>query len=92
MSKEMVSHFYENVYGKGPLKPEGELRERIEELEKQELGFIQSLRELEAENAELREMVIRMYQHCTIEKAEMTEAESDEWMTLAAALEADDEH
>ena len=42
---------------------------------------------LEAENAELREMVIRMYQHCTIEKAEMTEAESDEWMTLAAALE-----
>ena len=37
-------------------------------------------------NAELREMVVRMYQHCTIEKAEMTEAESDEWFTKADAL------
>ncbi len=42
--------------------------------------------ELEAENKALREMVVRMYHHCTVEKAEMTEAESDEWMTKAGAL------
>ena len=42
--------------------------------------------DLEAENKALREMVVRMYHHCTVEKAEMTEAESDEWMTKAGAL------
>jgi len=33
--QKRVNDYYENLYGKGPLKPEGELRERIAELEAQ---------------------------------------------------------
>ena len=44
--QKRVNDYYENLYGKGPLKPEGELRERI--------------RELEAQVAERNEMVERL--------------------------------
>ena len=59
---------------------------RIAELEMHLSVFDEDNDRLVQENKALREMVVRMYHHCTVEKAEMTEAESDEWMTKAGAL------
>ena len=45
-------------------KMSSDLRNRIKELEKQELGYIQSLRELEAENKKLREKALKLSDNC----------------------------
>ena len=50
----------------------------------EEMG--ENLKLLGLEYLALRDMVVRMYLHCTEDKAEMTQAEIDEWYTAAALL------